>query len=83
MKISNENIHEWYKEVNPNSPFQFTSKFGLQKSIDGESENILPIDIFNQIIDDKIINECSTQNKKKRPRNVHFATKFFVYFATI
>ncbi|OAF65508.1 hypothetical protein A3Q56_06780 [Intoshia linei] len=56
MEISNENIKEWYKEVNPNSPFQFTGNFGLQNSNDRKPENILPIDIFNQIIDDKIIN---------------------------
>ncbi|OAF64850.1 hypothetical protein A3Q56_07440, partial [Intoshia linei] len=56
MEISNENIQEWYKEINPKSLFQFTGNFGLQKRIDRESENISPIDIFNQIIDDNIIN---------------------------
>ncbi|OAF69531.1 hypothetical protein A3Q56_02637 [Intoshia linei] len=43
-------------EVKPKSPFQFTGNFGLQKRIDKEPENILPIDIFNHIIDENIIN---------------------------
>ncbi|OAF65167.1 hypothetical protein A3Q56_07124, partial [Intoshia linei] len=56
MEISNENIQEWYKEINPKSLFQFTGNFELQKRIDRKPKNISPIDIFNQIIDDNIIN---------------------------